>query len=496
MKKGDDVVEILEAFDATRSFRAAAELAGCDHHTVKKYVQLRDAGRPVATRARRAGVADAFLGKLEEWVERSGGRARADVCHEKLLALGYAGSERTTRRAVAHVKAGYRRGRLRVYRPWLPEPGLWLEFDWGDGPVIDGRKVSLFCAWLAWSRYRVVLPSWDRSLGSLVQLLDRCFRLLGGVPTYALTDNEKTITTSHVAGLPVRNPVIVEVGKHYGVSFATCVPADPESKGGVEATVRVAKADVLPRQTNLRREYGSFAELEDACEAFMARFNHRLHRVTSRVPSELLLHERQRLHPVPGNVFAAAAGEERRVSKDALVVYGGARYSVPAALANQRVLIRRHGDSVIISSAGSEAGGLREVARHTAAQKGQWRIDDSHYPPAPAGPLQRRATPRTELERRFLALGGGAEAWLKAAAQAGTLKIRGKMQSAIDLADYLDAGEVDAALAAAAARQRFEHDDLISILNHARGASQEPATSALEAPSLQAGTRAWEGFGR
>lgn len=496
MKKGDDVVEILEAFDATRSYRAAARLAGCDHHTVKKYVQLRDAGRPAPTRARRAGLADAFLGKLEELVERTGGKIRADVCHEKLLDLGYAGSERTTRRAVAGVKAAYRRGRLRVYRPWLPEPGLWLEFDWGEGPAIDGARTSLFCAWLAWSRYRVVLPSWDRSLGSLVALLDLTFRLLGGVPTYALTDNEKTITTSHVAGLPVRNPVIVEVGKHYGVAFATCVPADPESKGGVEATVRVAKADLLPRQTNLRPEYGCFAELEDACEAFMARVNHRVHRATSRVPSELLLRERQRLHPVPAGAFAAAAGEERRVTKDALVIFEGARYSVPAALANQRVLVRRHGDSVIITSAGPEADGLREVARHAAAEKGQWRIDDSHYPPAPSGPLARKATPRTELERAFLALGAGAEAWLRAAAQAGTPKIRAKMQGALDLADYLGSGEVGAALAAAASRQRFEHEDLLSILNHARSGRPGAPIAAFDAPSLQLGTRAWDGFGR
>ena len=496
MKKGDDVVEILEAFDATRSYRAAAELAGCDHHTVRKYVQLRDAGRPVPTRARRAGVADAFLGKLEELVERTEGRIRADVCHEKLLDLGYGGSERTTRRAVAGVKAAYRRGRLRVYRPWLPEPGLWLQFDWGDGPLIGGRKVSLFCAWLAWSRFRVVLPSWDRSLGSLVALLDLTFRLLGGVPTYALTDNEKTITTSHVAGLPVRNPVIVEVGRHYGVAFATCVPADPESKGGVEATVRVAKADLLPKATNLRPEYGCFAELEAACEAFMARVNQRVHRVTNRMPSELLLQERQRLHPVPVGVFAAAAGEERRVSKDALVIFEGARYSVPSHLAMERVLVRRHGDSIIITSADRERGGLREVARHAAAEKGQWRIDDSHYPPAPSGPLARRATPRTELERAFLALGAGAEAWLRAAAEAGTVKIRAKMQSALDLADYLGASEVSAALAAAAARQRFEHEDLLSILNHARSARPGAPTAAFDAPSLQLGTRAWDGFGR
>lgn len=38
-------MEILEAFDLTGSYRAAAELAGCDHHTVAHYVALREAGR-------------------------------------------------------------------------------------------------------------------------------------------------------------------------------------------------------------------------------------------------------------------------------------------------------------------------------------------------------------------------------------------------------------------------------------------------------------------
>jgi transposase len=34
---------------------------------------------------------------------------------------------------------------------------MWLQYDFGDGPVIAGRKTVLFCAWLAWSRFRVVL---------------------------------------------------------------------------------------------------------------------------------------------------------------------------------------------------------------------------------------------------------------------------------------------------------------------------------------------------
>ncbi|SFJ35262.1 hypothetical protein SAMN05216561_12636, partial [Nocardioides psychrotolerans] len=38
-------MEILEAYDLTGSFRDAAELAGCSHHTVAAHVTARDAGR-------------------------------------------------------------------------------------------------------------------------------------------------------------------------------------------------------------------------------------------------------------------------------------------------------------------------------------------------------------------------------------------------------------------------------------------------------------------
>ena len=97
-------MEILEAFDLTGSQRDAAELAGCSHHTVGRYVALRDAGALSARPVARAQLIDAFLPKLEEWIERSKGKLRADVAHEKLVALGFTGSERTTRRAVAAVK--------------------------------------------------------------------------------------------------------------------------------------------------------------------------------------------------------------------------------------------------------------------------------------------------------------------------------------------------------------------------------------------------------
>ena len=165
--------------------------------------------------------------------------------------MGYTGTDRTTRRALAEIKSQWRLGNTRVHRPWITEPGLWLQYDFADGPMVAGRRVVLLVAWLAWSRYRVVIALRDRTAPSVFAGLDRIFRILGGAPTYLLTDNEKTVTTGHIAGVPVRNRAAVTFGRYYGISVLTCQPADPASKGGVENAVKLAKADIVPTETNL-----------------------------------------------------------------------------------------------------------------------------------------------------------------------------------------------------------------------------------------------------
>ena len=72
-------------------------------------------------------------------------------------------------------------------------------------------------------------------------------------------------TNGHVAGIPVHNAELVAAARHCGVSVASRVPADPESKGGSEATVRVAKADLVPTDANLVEGYADFGALERAC---------------------------------------------------------------------------------------------------------------------------------------------------------------------------------------------------------------------------------------
>ena len=495
-------MEILDAYDLTGSLRDAGELAGCSHHTVKHYVERRAAAGDLDRAAARPQLIDAYLAKVEEWVERSRGKVRADVAHEKLRALGYVGSERTTRRAVARVKAAYRSGRVRVHRPWVVEPGMWLQYDFGDGPVIDGVKTVLFVAWLAWSRFRVVIALRDKTMPSVFAALDQTFRRLGGVPTYVLTDNEKTVTSEHIAGIAVRNPQLIAFAGHYSVTVHTCVPADPASKGGTESSVKISKADLVPTETNLRGEYASFAEFEAACEAFCESVNTRPHRATKRPPVEMLAQERARLHPVPTTAHTVAFGVTRVVPGNTpMVMFESGQYSVPHTLLGATVWVRTQGvgdgEQVVIVHVGEQ--GPVEVARHHRATPGTPKIDDGHFPAQPAGPLQRQPRAKNPDEAAFLALGEGARLWLVEAAAAGTPRMRVKMGEALALARLFDPVEVDWALGHAAVHGRFAEADLSSILDHHARASKTGERGehrAGEDSSLAQGTAAWAQLGQ
>ncbi len=490
-------MEILESFDLTRCHWSAGALAGCDPKTVARYVARRGAGADPHVHARRPRLVDPFLEKIEELIERSAGAIRADKVHERLLAVGFAGDERTTRRAVAEAKGAYATGHRRRYRPWVPEPGMWLQFDWGEGPRVGGRRTNLFCAWVAWSRFRVVVPTWDRTLGTLVACLDDTLRRVGGAPTYLLTDNERTVTVEHVAGVAVRHPEMVAAGRHYGCKVETCVPYDPESKGGVESTVKVAKRDLVPTEANLLGAYSSFAALAGACDTFCEKVNGRVHRETGRAPADMLAEEAAHLHVLPAEAHTAALGETRVVDDDQTVRFGSVRYSTPDGHQGAQVWCRVVGDELVIVGPGAK--GLVEVARHVLSTPGHPQIVDEHYPHHRAGngPRPPKIRPRSEEEIAFCALGEGATRWLVEAAAVGTARIRTKMNEAVELAALVGGARVEEALGMAAIAGRFGEGDLVSILDHIEtGRGGLELIRADEAHSVQPGTGSWEGFGR
>jgi hypothetical protein len=181
--------------------------------------------------------------------------------------------------------------------------------------------------------------------------------------------------------------------------------------------------------------------------------------------------------------FTAALGVTRRVDAMSLVTFEGRQYSVPHALARQAVYVRRDDGQVVITHA--EAGGPAEVARHLVTAPGSPRVQDTHYPPAPPGALNRTATPRTAAEEQFLGIGEAPGLWLAETAAAGASRIRAKMAGAVQLAALHGAAATDRALGQAAAAGRFADGDLAAIIAHqaaAAGGEPSPAGGCCQHP--------------
>jgi hypothetical protein len=118
LKKPEEVMEILDAYDLGGTSRGAAALDGCDHKTVAHWVRQRElAGQAPVVERKRPVMAGEFRAKIEELVARSHDRIRADVAHGKLVALGYEESSRTTGRWVADAKRRWGDSRAAIQDP-------------------------------------------------------------------------------------------------------------------------------------------------------------------------------------------------------------------------------------------------------------------------------------------------------------------------------------------------------------------------------------------
>jgi hypothetical protein len=188
-------------------------------------------------------------------------------------------------------------------------------------------------------------------------------------------------------------------------------------------------------------------------------------------------------------------GQTRKVNWQSLISVGGAQYSVPHTLIDERVWVRTDEQELVVVHVDGPAG-PREVARHRLTTPGRPAICDEHYPPRPPGALERRPRARSAEEREFLQIGDGAERWLIAAAAAGAQRLRRKMAEAVDLAKLHGNADVDRALRTCADAGRFADGDLAAILTHQQKTGELILFPAPEERSLQRSTRSWEGFGR
>jgi transposase len=477
VKSGREQVEIIALYEELGSYRAVAALVGCDHKTVKRYVELAGELGQLAPARRRARVTDDYGELIAEKVEQTRGRITARRLWRLLRAAGYEGSERSLRRAVAEEKRALREREARagrVFRPWRSGPGEWLLCDWGSAGMVKTpagpRPLSFFGSVLGYSRHRQLTFSCSERFPALAMGLASNLEQLGGVPQKLLFDNPKTVTLRDVAGAAVLNPELVRLAAHYRFRPQTTAFYDAPSKGKVEALVRFTKSDLIPYEG-----FSSLDEANAAARAWLQEVNAQPHAETRRPPVELLERERPLLRALPALRPAAACGEERRVDRLATVRFASARYSVPHRLVGKTVEVQASDRELTVLSDGVP------VAHHPLLAPGECSIEDDHYPsPPPTG--TRPLRPRTEAERAFLALGEAAEHYLRQAAAHGAARLHERIDEALSLAATRGEERSRAALERASEFSRFGRGDLEAICD-ALGAT--PPAEALPAEPLR-----------
>jgi hypothetical protein len=205
-------MDIQIAFREVGTYRGAAEICGTTPKTVRRVVEAARRADPAPPRQHNY---DSVGELVAERVERTKGRISAKRVLPVARAAGYGGSARNFRRLVADAKATWREAHHRGRRPGVWAPGEVLLFDWGEiGPLY------VFCAVLAWSRWRFVAFAADLGSVTTMSCIAECLEALDGVPAKLLTDRMGCLKGGTVAGAlfhPLRLRARLLLGRRPGV---------------------------------------------------------------------------------------------------------------------------------------------------------------------------------------------------------------------------------------------------------------------------------------
>jgi transposase len=189
--------------------------------------------------------------------------------------------------------------------------------------------LHIFCAVLAWSRFRFVRFAADERAKTTMALLGGVLRdHRRGCPGKVLADRMGCLKGGVVANVVGPAGQYVRFAAHYGFRPDFCEAADPESKGIVKNLVGYAKADLMVPQV----PFGDLAAANEAARAWCAEVNGAVHSEVRAVPAERLVAEWELLGPLPSLRPSIGKTMIRKVDRLSRVRFASARYSVPVRL--------------------------------------------------------------------------------------------------------------------------------------------------------------------
>ena len=302
--------------------------------TVSRALQRQ--GAPEREREKLGSKLDAYKGRVDQLL--SEGVWNAVVILREIRAEGYAGGYSIL---LEYIQP------KRVLRPsqatvrFETEPGKQLQSDWGEVVVeIAGqmRKVYFIVNELGYSRRFHFWCTNSADAEHTYEGLVRSLEYFGGVTEEVLVDNQKSaVLQASNKGSPKFNERFVDLAGCYGFTPRACKPYRARTKGKDERMVGYIKHNFFVRY----RRFESWVHLNQLAEQWLREeADPRLQGTVKEVVTERFEREKPHLKPLPAVRYDTSYLEYRQAAWDGYIEVRGNRYSVPAAVAGQRVAIR------------------------------------------------------------------------------------------------------------------------------------------------------------
>jgi len=242
------------------------------------------------------------------------------------------------------------------------------------GEIID---VELFVSCLGASSYCYVEATISQRAEDFVSSHTRAFSYFNGVPAAIVPDNLKSGVKQSNRFEPIIAPLYLKLTEHYGCVVLPARVRKPKDKAKVENAVLNIQRYMLGRLRN--RNFFSLEEINIAIRELLDQFNNepmKSYGGQSRHDRFLQI-DQPALRPLPAERFLITAIQVNlSVARNYHIQYDKHYYSVPYALAQQKVDVHLAGGIVEIYHQGTH------VARHKKQPSNYgYSTIDEHMPP-------------------------------------------------------------------------------------------------------------------
>jgi Transposase and inactivated derivatives len=327
------------------NFALLAKQYDCDYRTVKRYYDLgleRKLDELTQKRRPKSTLLDDYKEIINDKLTLgcTGMSIYYFICKK-----GYKGSYITVKRYCRKEReTKIQKATVRIET----SPGLSAQVDWKENVRMVSRSgelflINIFLYVLGYSRIKYIKLTIDRQQKTLFNCLHEAFLYTGGVPEEIWFDNMKTVVERSKTQFTkaVFNERFRQFSKDSGFLPIACRPFRPQTKGKVEALART-----IERLNVFNHEFSDILELEQIINEFNYDLNFsEISQGTMERPVDRWSKDKQLLKKFDSNILSSYSEEQddrRVVTKEAMIVWGYQKYSVPVKYIGKRIMVKAY----------------------------------------------------------------------------------------------------------------------------------------------------------